>query len=159
VSYAPQPTEGGKARVEVAITRSSEERRCFGRFGAIWRWQAASGVREWQNEVGVSRGRWQRARTWIGGRNRDERRGWATMANGGLTTPFPQIREGREGWGSARRGQVEEKQGGLDAWRRRGRRAPGGDCGWWGISIGNGAEVKGRVGQRNRGRLFWAGPR
>jgi hypothetical protein len=35
VIYVPQLREGGKARAEVAITGSSEEQRCSGRFSAI----------------------------------------------------------------------------------------------------------------------------
>jgi hypothetical protein len=47
------------------------------------------------------------------------------MVNGGSTTPFPQTREGREGWGSARRGQVEEKQWGwLGRVEEKGKESP-----------------------------------
>jgi hypothetical protein len=41
---------------EAALTRTSEEQRRSRRFGAVRRWQVASNVWEWQNEVGVTRG-------------------------------------------------------------------------------------------------------
>jgi hypothetical protein len=36
--------------------------------------------------------------------------------------------------------------GGSNAWRRRERRAPGGDCGWWGTDAGNGVRAVGAAG-------------
>jgi hypothetical protein len=89
------------------------------------------------------------------------------MMNGGSTAPFPQTREGREGWGSTWLSQVKEKQvAGSDVWRRRERRALSGDYGRWGTDAGNGAGAAGAAGAtetRAKGggiRLawpFWAG--
>jgi hypothetical protein len=75
------------------------------------------------------------------------------MANEGSTAPFPQTREGREGRGSARLGQVEEKQGA----RTRGGEGKGGlqavTMDGWGLAPAMAQERRMRlaVGWRNRG--------
>jgi hypothetical protein len=67
------------------------------------------------------------------------------MANRGSTTSFLQTRDGREGWGSARRGQVEEKQG-----ERLGRMEKGNGGGLV-SAMAWGWQARPVVGQCNRG--------